>query len=69
MTLRSRRRLPLSTSTFDYSAYHSLDEVRKREIRGILGQKSRPGMARPGLAGGELGVTPLPPLSPRSMPS
>lgn len=35
--LRSRRRLPLSTSTFDYSAYHSLDEVRKRKIWGILG--------------------------------
>ncbi|NXP55504.1 CBPA1 Carboxypeptidase, partial [Heliornis fulica] len=25
--LRSRRQLPLSTNTFDYDTYHSLDEV------------------------------------------
>lgn len=38
--VRSRHQLPLSTSTFSYSSYHNLDEVRKKaKIRGILGAK------------------------------
>ena len=37
--LRGRRQPPLSTSTFDYATYHSLDEVSKCKIRGILGGK------------------------------
>lgn len=38
--LRTRRWLPLSTSTFNYDSYHNLAEVRKKpKIRGILREK------------------------------
>lgn len=34
--LRSSRQLPLDTNTFNYEAYHTIDEVGEHKIWGIL---------------------------------
>lgn len=39
--LRSSRQLPLDTDTFNYEAYHTIDEVGKHKIWGISGGKVR----------------------------
>lgn len=60
--LRSSRRLPLNTDTFNYEAYHTLDEVGRHKIWGISGGKvcswQSPAAPRAARAGGELAATP-----------
>lgn len=38
--LRSSRQLPLDTDTFNYEAYHTIDEVGKHQNLGHFGGKS-----------------------------
>lgn len=38
--LRSSRQLPLDTTTFNYDAYHTIDEVGMHKTWSILGGKS-----------------------------
>lgn len=60
--LRSSRQLPLNTNTFNYEAYHTIDEVGKHSIWGVLGGKARSWQSpvAPRAARAELGVTPHP---------